>query len=124
METIQFIIEFLGTFAFAISGTRLAASKQFDWFGGYVVGLATAIGGGTLRDVMLGLTPFWMTNSIYLICTAFALIVTIIFRKRLVYFRPRPVHHSRHTEVALRGPAFLGGNRDGLHNGCCRRCDA
>lgn len=84
METIQFIIEFLGTFAFAISGTRLAASKQFDWFGGYVVGLATAIGGGTLRDVMLGLTPFWMTNSIYLICTAFALIVTIIFRKRRV----------------------------------------
>ena len=84
METIQFIIEFLGTFAFAISGTRMAASKQFDWFGGYVVGLTTAIGGGTLRDVMLGLTPFWMTDSIYLICTAFALITTIIFRRRLV----------------------------------------
>ena len=61
-----------------------AASKQFDWFGGYVVGLATAIGGGTLRDLMLGLTPFWMTNSIYLICTGFALVFTIIFRKRLV----------------------------------------
>ncbi|MBQ4146680.1 MAG: TRIC cation channel family protein, partial [Prevotella sp.] len=47
METLILIIEFLGTFAAAISGTRLAAAKRFDWFGGYVVGLATAIGGGT-----------------------------------------------------------------------------
>ena len=48
MNTILIIIEFLGTFAFAISGIRMAAAKHFDWFGGYVVGLATAIGGGTI----------------------------------------------------------------------------
>lgn len=41
------IIDYIGTFAFAISGIRLASAKQFDWFGAYVVGLATAIGGGT-----------------------------------------------------------------------------
>ena len=76
---IQEIIEFLGTFAFAISGIRHAAAKNFDWFGGYVVGLATAIGGGTIRDVMLGITPFWMTDSIYIVCTAFALAIVIIF---------------------------------------------
>lgn len=80
MGTIQTVIEFLGTFAFAISGIRWAAFKKFDWFGGYVVGFATAIGGGTIRDVMLGLTPFWMTNSIYIICTAAALILAIIFK--------------------------------------------
>ena len=45
MNTVQLVIEFLGTFAFAISGIRWAAFKNFDWFGGYVVGLATAIGG-------------------------------------------------------------------------------
>jgi uncharacterized membrane protein YeiH len=39
------IIEFIGTFAFAISGVRLASAKRFDWFGAYVVGVATAIGG-------------------------------------------------------------------------------
>ena len=39
------IIEFIGTFAFAISGIRLASAKQFDLFGAYVVGLVTAIGG-------------------------------------------------------------------------------
>ena len=81
MDSIQFIIEFLGTFAFAISGIRSASSKNFDWFGGYVVGLATAIGGGTIRDVMLGQVPFWMTNSIYVICTAAALLTFIMLNK-------------------------------------------
>ena len=71
---VQQIIEFLGTFAFAISGIRHAASKRFDWFGGYVCGIAVAIGGGTIRDVMLGTTPFWMTNPIYMECTAMALL--------------------------------------------------
>lgn len=84
METFIQIIEFLGTFAAAISGVRLAAAKEFDWFGGYVVGLATAIGGGTLRDVMIDATPFWMTKSIYIICTGIALIVVLIFKKYLV----------------------------------------
>ena len=44
------IIDYIGTFAFAISGIRLAAAKNFDIFGAYVVGFVTAIGGGTLRD--------------------------------------------------------------------------
>ena len=57
------IIDYIGTFAFAISGIRLASAKRFDWFGAYVVGAATAIGGGTTRDLMLGLTPFWMHLS-------------------------------------------------------------
>ena len=74
-DIIQQIIEFLGTFAFAISGIRHAAAKHFDWFGGYVCGIAVAIGGGTIRDVMLGATPFWMTNPFYMICTALALSV-------------------------------------------------
>ena len=73
--------ELLGTFAFAISGIRHAAAKQFDWFGGYVCGVAVAIGGGTIRDVMLGTTPFWMTNAIYLICTAVALLTVVLFGK-------------------------------------------
>lgn len=77
------LIELLGTFAFAISGIRHAAAKHFDWFGGYVCGIAVAIGGGTIRDVMLGVTPFWMTNPIYIICTALALIFVIIFAKHM-----------------------------------------
>ena len=41
------VLDFIGTFAFAISGIRLASAKRFDWFGAYVVGFVTAIGGGT-----------------------------------------------------------------------------
>ena len=82
-EIVQQVIEFLGTFAFAISGIRHAAAKHFDWFGGYVCGIAVAIGGGTIRDVVLGATPFWMTNPFYMICTALALLFVIVFSKHM-----------------------------------------
>ncbi len=78
-DFIIYVIEMLGTFAFAISGIRHAAAKHFDWFGGYVCGIAVAIGGGTIRDVMLGTTPFWMTTPVYLICTAVALLTVAFF---------------------------------------------
>lgn len=77
------VIEFLGTFAFAISGIRHAAAKRFDWFGGFVCGVAVAIGGGTLRDLLLGVTPFWMTSSIYLVCTFMAQVFVIVFAHSL-----------------------------------------
>ena len=39
------LLDYVGTFAFAISGIRLASAKHFDWFGAYVVGFVTAVGG-------------------------------------------------------------------------------
>jgi uncharacterized membrane protein YeiH len=78
------VIEFAGTIAFAISGVRLAAAKEFDWFGALVVGFVTAIGGGTVRDLLLDVTPFWMLNPVYLICSVIGLTVVIIFSKKLV----------------------------------------
>ena len=78
------IIDYLGTFAFAISGIRLAAAKSFDLFGAYVVGFVTAVGGGTLRDLMLDVTPFWMEQPSYVIITALALVFVAIFRKQVV----------------------------------------
>ena len=78
------ILEYIGTFAFAISGIRLAATKDFDLFGAYVVGFVTAIGGGTIRDLLLGLPPFWMSQASYLLCSAVALLFVVIFRRYLV----------------------------------------
>ncbi len=78
------ILDYLGTFAFAISGIRHAASKRFDWFGAYIVGLVTAIGGGTTRDLLLGITPFWMTQPSYVIITGIALLFVIGFGKWVV----------------------------------------
>jgi len=78
------VIEFIGTFAFALSGIRLASAKQFDIFGAWIVGVSTAIGGGTFRDLMLGVNPFWMTNSSYFICCAIAVIWVMLFGKYLI----------------------------------------
>ncbi|MDR0938280.1 MAG: trimeric intracellular cation channel family protein [Mediterranea sp.] len=84
MLTFVQVLDFVGTFAFAISGVRLASAKRFDWFGAYVVGFATAIGGGTIRDLLLDVTPAWMTNPIYLVCTALALLWVICFGRLLI----------------------------------------
>ena len=83
-ETFLFVIEVLGTVAFAISGIRLAATKGFDWFGAYTVGLVTAIGGGTLRDLLLDISVFWMQTSWYLVVTGISLATVIVFRSLLV----------------------------------------
>lgn len=75
--------DLVGTFAFAISGIKLASGKQVDWLGAYIIGLATAIGGGTIRDLFLGVTPFWMLDSRYFITTGVALLATLLFKEKL-----------------------------------------
>lgn len=84
METIfTTILDFIGTFAFAISGIRLASRKQIDWFGAYLIGLATSIGGGTVRDLLLDVSPFWMLDSRYFLTTALALLVSLLFKDKI-----------------------------------------
>ncbi len=78
------LIDFIGTFAFAISGIRLASGKQIDWFGAYIIGLVTAIGGGTVRDLLLGIRPFWMLDGRYFLTTGIALIAMLLLKERLV----------------------------------------
>lgn len=82
--TFLFIIEAIGTFACAISGIRLAAYKNFDLFGAYTIGLVTAIGGGTLRDLLLDIPVFWMQTWVYLGITGLALGTVIAFRRILI----------------------------------------
>lgn len=87
-ETFLYIIEMIGAIAAAISGIRLAALKRFDWFGAYIVGLATALGGGTLRDMLLGNPVFWVASMkmflSYFIGTALSMVVVIVFSALLV----------------------------------------
>lgn len=83
--TLVDVIEFVGTIAFAISGIRLASAKEFDWFGAVVVGFVTAVGGGTLRDVLIGIPPFWLQSSLYIWGTLLAFVVVVFFRKILVH---------------------------------------
>lgn len=85
MPTFVQILDFIGTFAFAVSGIRLASAKRFDWFGAYVCGFAVAVGGGTIRDVLLDVPPAWMSDPIYLVCTGLALLWVIAFGRRIVH---------------------------------------
>lgn len=75
------ILEILGTFAFAISGIRNASLNSFDWFGAYVVGFITAVGGGTIRDILLDVQPFWMATPSYLIITLIAFLSVLLFSR-------------------------------------------
>ena len=132
MESIfLFIIEIIGTIAFAISGIRLAAYHRFDWFGAYTVGLVTAIGGGTLRDLLLNTDVFWMQTWIYLGVTGVSLAVVILFRKLLVSNNRMLfifdtlglalfVVIGIQKTLAERLP-HVGGHRNGRHNRLIRR---
>lgn len=82
--SIFYIIEILGTLAFSISGALTAMSKRLDPFGVFIITFVTAVGGGTLRDIMIGQTPvWWMTriDIVLVVCVGFAL--SVIFRKKL-----------------------------------------
>jgi len=75
------LVDFIGTFVFAISGVLLAIDKKLDLFGAIILGMATAIGGGTLRDLMIGSTPVaWITNEVYLLVILSALPICYFFK--------------------------------------------
>ena len=65
---ILYYFDLFGTLVFAISGVLTALDKKFDLVGSVVIGLITAVGGGSLRDLLIGSTPVgWMQDSNYLI---------------------------------------------------------
>jgi uncharacterized membrane protein YeiH len=82
-----FVIDVLGTFSFAVSGAFLAMQKKLDPFGVLVLSFVTAIGGGTLRDMMIGNLPVsWLTNSIATIVIFSSAIATMFFGRFLKQF--------------------------------------
>ncbi|MBN8674871.1 MAG: trimeric intracellular cation channel family protein [Chitinophagales bacterium] len=82
-----FIIDVLGTFSFAVSGAFLAMQKKLDPFGVLVLSFVTAIGGGTLRDILIGNLPVgWLRNETATIVIFSAAIATMIFGRFLKQF--------------------------------------
>ncbi|QHL86517.1 trimeric intracellular cation channel family protein [Nibribacter ruber] len=80
-------IDILGTFVFAISGTLTAASKKLDPFGASVIAFVTALGGGTLRDVLLDVKPVWVQDEKLLITVFVSVVVTLLFRSKVEKYR-------------------------------------
>lgn len=82
-----FIIDVLGTFSFAVSGAFLAMQKKLDPFGVLVLSFVTAIGGGTLRDILIGNVPVsWLRNETATIVIFSSAIATIFFGRFLKQF--------------------------------------
>lgn len=78
------IIDILGTFAFAVAGAFSAMEKKLDPFGVLVLAFATAIGGGTLRDIMIGNLPVsWLRNETATIVIMVAAIAAMFFSRYL-----------------------------------------
>ncbi len=81
-QALIYFVDLAGTFVFAVSGWLLAAKKQLDFFGASVIAFITAVGGGTLRDVLIGSTPVgWMQDLNYLFVIAAGMFAAAFFRR-------------------------------------------
>ncbi len=79
-----YIIDIIGTLVFAISGVLTAIRHKFDLVGSIIIGLVTAVGGGSLRDMLIGETPAgWMLDLNYLYAILLAVILTYLFKKQI-----------------------------------------
>ena len=90
MQVSDFIyyLDLIGTFVFAISGTLLAVEKRFDIVGAFIIGLVTALGGGTTRDILIGASPVaWMTDLNYLFCVPIAMVCCYLFYDQILKLR-------------------------------------
>ncbi len=81
-------IDVLGTAAFAISGVLIAMEKKLDLFGVFIIAFVTAIGGGTLRDILIGNTPVvWMRDHTYIVIVLVNVILAVLLVNQLKYLR-------------------------------------
>ena len=71
------VLQLVGIAAFAVSGALVAGERQMDWFGVMVLGIIVAVGGGTVRDVLLDVPVFWIPASWYVLMAAACALATI-----------------------------------------------
>jgi uncharacterized membrane protein YeiH len=82
ISTLLFSLDLIGTLVFAISGSMAAASKKLDLFGAAFIAFVTAVGGGTVRDLLIGSTPVgWMRDSNYILIILIGVGITFLFKK-------------------------------------------
>lgn len=86
---LPYYIDLLGTFVFAVSGALAASDKNMyrDIFGVAFTGFVTAVGGGSLRDMILGTRPAWVADGNYLIVITIGVLVAVFFKYVIFKFR-------------------------------------
>ena len=81
------VLDHIGLFAFAISGVLTAANRNLDILGCYIIAFITALGGGTIRDLLLNVDVAWMTSLSQLLVVIAGATIGIVFRKKLRSWR-------------------------------------
>lgn len=86
--SLLYFLDLTGTFVFAISGAIAASNKRFDIFGSIVIAFVTSVGGGTIRDVLIGYQPVgWMRDLNYLYLIGLAVVVSYFFKPYVLKLR-------------------------------------
>jgi len=84
MDSFIYVLDLVGVAVFAVSGALKASQKRMDVFGFVLIAAVTGIGGGTLRDLLLGIRPvFWITRTEYLAVCAFIAVAIFLIAPRL-----------------------------------------
>lgn len=83
-----YLLDIFGTMAFAISGVLIAMNKKMDPFGIFIIAFVTAVGGGTLRDILIGVTPVsWMKDMNYTYVILFSTVLAVLIKQKIYYLR-------------------------------------
>ena len=86
---LPYYIDLLGTLVFATSGALAASDKNVykDIFGVTFTGFVTAVGGGTLRDMILGTRPVWVADGNYLLAITIGVLIAVVFKYYILKYR-------------------------------------
>ena len=109
MTSLMSVFEIIGSIAFAISGSMLAIKKEMDLFGILILGIVTSVGGGAIRDIVIGNTPPAMFQNPK--CTVISSITAmIVFISWKIYIRKRNLFSekiTRRTDIMYHNLLFL-----------------
>ena len=94
-SVLVFVLELIGTVAFAISGAIVGVKKQMDLFGVIVLGVCTAVGGGVVRDLILGITPpITFQNPVYTLTAIAVSVIMFLPHMRARLSRHEPLYNQ------------------------------
>ena len=79
-----YLWDIIGTAVFGVSGVLIAMERRMDVFGMLILAFVTGVGGGTLRDVLIGYIPvFWMRDHIYIVMIVVSVVITLLFKNKM-----------------------------------------
>ena len=107
-DTIIFVMELLGVAAFAVSGALTAIAQKMDLFGVLMLGTVTAVGGGVIRDLILGITPpATFRDPVYAFVALGVSLVTFLPAVRRLFFKQKKVYDITMLIMDTLGPAVF-----------------